>query len=160
MYCNINFINSITGNIYGVYDMAGGSAEYVMGVVQDNTNMNVPMSGSDTSCNSGFTGKVYAKGNYTSYTGTAFPSSKYYDLYAFGTTINDSSAYARRILGDATSETRGWYSDSMFFVYAESPWFRRGSAYNGTKAGVFNAFSDVGSGHMENSFRSVLTPEI
>ena len=147
---------STTGNIYGVYDMAGGAAEYVMGVMQDNTNTNSPMSGNDTYYNSGFTGKVYDGGNYTSYTGTAFPSSKYYDLYAFGTTYNDSSAYARRILGDATSETRGWYSDYLDFAYAEYPWFERGGvAFFGSKAGVFCAGRNGGNANGYISFRSV-----
>ena len=151
--------SSTTGNIYGVYDMAGGASEYVMGVVQDNTNTSTPMSGYSTSSNSGFTGKVYASGNYTSYTGTAFPSSKYYDLYDFGTTNIDSSAYARRILGDATSETRGWYSDNMYIAYAEHPWFDRGgSADDGAWEGVFYANMYVGSPHVFYSFRSVLTP--
>ena len=151
--------SSTTGNIYGVYDMAGGAGEYVMGVMQDNTNTSTPMSGYSTSSNSGFTGKVYANGKYTSYTGTAFPSSKYYDLYAFGTTSGDSSAYARRILGDATSETRGWYSDNMYIAYAEHPWFDRGgSADDGAWEGVFYANMYVGSPHVFYSFRSVLTP--
>ncbi len=149
--------SSTTGNIYGVYDMAGGALEYVMGVMQDNTNTSAPMSGYSTSSNSGFTGKVYAKGNYTSYTGTAFPNTKYYDLYAFGTTYNDSSAYARRILGDATSETRGWYSDNMEFAYAEGPWFVRGGrAFDGSKAGVFYANKGDGNSSGALSFRSVL----
>ena len=148
---------STTGNIYGVYDMASVKAEYVMGVVQDNTNTSAPISGNDTSSNSGFTGKVYDGGNYTSYTGTAFPSSKYYDLYAFGTTYNDSSAYARRILGDATSETRSWYTDQMIFAYNENPWFGRGGyAFNGSRAGVFSAYRNDGSGDGFISFRSVL----
>ncbi len=151
--------SSTTGNIYGVYDMAGGAAEYAMGVMQDNTNTNTPMSGESTSYNSGFTGKVYASGNYTSYTSTAFPSSKYYDLYAFGTTDNDSSAYARRILGDATSETRGWYTDYLGFAFAERPWFvRGGGAYNGSKAGVFYAHRNSGDANWSFSFRSVLAP--
>ena len=149
--------SSTTGNIYGVYDMAGGAYEYVMGVVQDNTNTSVPMSGNDTSSNSGFTGKVYASGNYTSYTGTAFPSSKYYDLYAFGETFDDSSAYARRILGDATSETRGWYDDRLVFASAQYPWFKRGGvAPDGSWAGVFYADRGGGNGATSNSFRSVL----
>ena len=148
---------STTGNIYGVYDMASVKGEYVMGVVQDNTNTSAPMSGNDTSWNSGFTGKLYDSGNYTSYTGTAFPSSKYYDLYAFGTTYNDSSAYARRILGDATSETRGWYSDGLVFTYAEYTWFVRGGpASLGSVAGVFCASWDTGSANGYVSFRSVL----
>ena len=148
---------STTGNIYGVYDMAGGALEYVMGVMQDNTNTNTPMSGYSTSSNSGFTGKVYDGGNYTSYTGTAFPGSKYYDLYAYGETDYDSEAYARRILGDATSETRGWYSDYMSFAYAKDPWFvRGGDAVTGSKAGVFYAYGFYGSAYWDISFRSVL----
>ena len=149
--------SSTTGNIYGIYDMAGGAAECVMGVIQDNTNTSTPMSGYSTSNNSGFTGKVYASGNYTSYTGTAFPSSKYYDLYAFGTTSYDSSAYARRILGDATSETRGWYSDWLGFAYAKDPWFERGgTALGGSGVGVFSASRHSGDAGVVMSFRSVL----
>ena len=148
---------STTGNIYGVYDMAGVKAEYVMGVVQDNTNTSTPMSGYNVDYNSGFTGKIYDGGNYTSYTGTAFPSSKYYDLYAFGTTYNDSSAYARRILGDATSETRGWYTDHLYFAFADYPWFLRGGiADYASEAGVFSADSYNGSANGNISFRSVL----
>ena len=148
---------STTGNIYGVYDMAGVAVEYVMGVVQDNTNTSTPISGYDTYNSSGFTGKLYDSGNYTSYTGTAFPSSKYYDLYAFGTSYDDSSAYARRILGDATSETRGWYSDYTVFAYAEYPWFIRGGlAFIGSEAGVFYADRSHGDANRYVSFRSVL----
>ena len=149
--------SSTTGNIYGVYDMAGGAYESVMGVIQDNTNTSTPMSGYSTYYNSGFTGKVYADGNYTSYTGTVFPSSKYYDLYAFGETGDDSSAYEKRILGDATSETRGWYSDYSTFAYAEYPWFERGgSALDGFGAGVFLALRSYGDPGGNISFRSVL----
>ena len=149
--------SSTTGNIYGVYDMAGGAGECVMGVMQDNTNTSAPMSGRDTYENSRFTGKLYDSGNYTSYTGTAFPSSKYYDLYAFGTTSYDSSAYARRILGDATSETRGWYSDWLGFAYAKDPWFDRGgTAIGGSGVGVFSASGYSGDAGVVMSFRSVL----
>ena len=34
--------------------------------------------------NSGFTGKLYDSGNYTSYSGRAWPESKYFDLYELG----------------------------------------------------------------------------
>ena len=52
---------STTGNIYGVYDMSGGSWEYVMGVIKDNSSNN-PMSGNSDTYNSGFTGKLYDSG--------------------------------------------------------------------------------------------------
>ena len=92
---------STTGNVYGIYDMSTYTGTYVMGVMQDNTGTNTPMSGYDSSSNSGFTGKIYASGNFTQYSGVSFPNSKYYDLYAYGTSYTD---YTRRILGDATGE--------------------------------------------------------
>ena len=71
---------STTGNITGVYDMSGGSYEYVMGVLSDSSGN--PRSGYSTSFNSGFNGTVYDSGNNTEKTdGIAFPNSKYYDLY-------------------------------------------------------------------------------
>ena len=149
---------STTGNIYGVYDMAGGANEYVMGVMDDgNFYPGGPMSGCDTSDNSGFTGRVYDGGSYTLYTGTAFPSSKYYDLYDVRISYDDSD-YARRILGDATSETRGWYSDYLQLNDSTLPWFFRGSYFgeSGPKVGVFCARQGSGSGVMDISFRSVL----
>ena len=34
---NMNKVASTTGNIYGVYDMSGGSWEYVMGIYNNGT---------------------------------------------------------------------------------------------------------------------------
>ena len=119
---------STTGNITGVYDMSAYIGTYVMGVMQDNTGTNTPMSGYDSSSNSGFTGKLYDSGNFTQYSGVSFPNSKYYDLYAYGTTYNDQIAYNRRILGDATGEVSFWYADYHVFVYSDYSWFVRGSS--------------------------------
>ena len=99
------------------------------------------MSGNRTSYNSGYIGKLgssYADSNNT----LAFPNAKYYDLYANGETYIDQTAYNRSHLGDATGETRSWYSDSANFPFADYPWFRRGGyCGNGSNAGVFN-FND------------------
>ncbi len=151
-------MSSTTGNVYGVYDMAGGAGEYVMGVMQDNTNTNTPMSGKDSNYNSGFTGKIYNSGNYTLHTGTSFPSSIYYDLYAFGTTDNDSSAYARRILGDATSEATTWYADKTYFLTPSAgPWFFRGG-YVGyaSGAGLYTYANYPGNADVWVGFRIAL----
>ncbi len=56
--------------------MSGGSWEYVMGVLADTNGK--PRSGFDSSDNSGFTGML---NDGTTYTGIAFPDSKYYNLY-------------------------------------------------------------------------------
>jgi len=82
---------------------------------------------------------------------------KYYDLYEFGTTYIDSAAYARSKVGDATSETKGWYGDYAYFTCAEYPWFLRGGRCNdSTGVGVFSFSRTGGNAHDEHSFRPVL----
>ena len=148
---------STTGNITGVYDMSGYTGTYVMGVMQDNTGTNTPMSGYSSSSNSGFTGKVYASGNFTEYSGVSFPNSKYYDLYSYGTSSSD---YTRRILGDATGEVHGWYDDIAGFVSSDYPWFIRGDGAYGDPAyaGVFTFGRSIGGPDRLIVFRSVLAP--
>ena len=148
---------STTGNITGIYDMSAYTGTYVMGVMQDNTGTNKPMSGYSSSYNSGFTGKVYASGNFTEYSGVSFPNSKYYDLYSYGTSASD---YTRRILGDATGEVHGWYGDIADFVNSDGPWFVRGSGSFGypTNAGVFTFYSYIGEPNPKLAFWSVLAP--
>ena len=150
---------STTGNIYGIYDMSGGGREYVMGIMKNNSDDN-PMSGNSSSLNSGFEGKVYASGNYTTFAGRVWPSIKYLDLYEFGNTQNDSAAYARYKIGDATTETKGWYSDGTEFLYSESPWFVRGGSYvNNAVAGIFQFSITGGQAHTRATFRPVLVEQ-
>ena len=155
---------STTGNITGVYDMSGGAYEYTMGVIQDNTTTGrSPMSGGYYSglSNSGYIGKLYSKS--TGYTDSgntlAFPDKKYYDLYANGETYNDQTAYNRSHLGDATGETRGWYDDSAYFLYAFKPWFYRGGVYHQrSRVGVFNFSSYYGdASNSDGGFRVALS---
>jgi len=132
---------STTGTIYGIYDMSGGSGEYVMGVLADPSGK--PRSGNDSSLNSGFTGMVY---DGTTYTGIAFPDSKYYNLYT-GTSYT----------GHALTETKYWYDDNALFVGSYDPWFNRGGAYHyGADAGLF-AFDNHFNGTSNASFSSRIT---
>ena len=132
---------STTGTIYGIYDMSGGSGEYVMGVLADPSGK--PRSGNDSSLNSGFTGMVY---DGTTYTGIAFPDSKYYNLYT-GTSYT----------GHALTETKYWYDDNALFVGSYDPWFNRGGAYHyGADAGLF-AFDNHFNGASNGSFSSRIT---
>ena len=150
---------STTGNVYGVYDMSGGSWEYMMGnMVYSNGQQ---MSGYKTSnnFNSAFTGILYDGG--TSFTGTyAFPSKRYYDKYSYGTSDTE---YTRGKLGDATKEmaptgTYGnWYGDYANFVLTSNPWFVRGGYYyNGAGAGAFYFDSGNGLANTNYSARAVL----
>jgi hypothetical protein len=105
----IGKLASTTQNIYGVYDMNGGSWEYVMATTYNSAGTSVSI-GWNATYNSGFycgtspTCTYYnTTDNITS--GTALlPNAKYYDLYPYGTTYNDAVAYTRGKLGDATKE--------------------------------------------------------
>ena len=141
---------STTGTVYGVYDMAGGTSEYVMGVMKTSDG----------------TGLVYQDSGFN--TSTLPFGSKYVDAYAYGTTYNDQDAYNRRILGDATGEVRGWYSDSASKFansssgyYVGGSWFGRGGSYDDeASAGIFNFSSQQGENNTtvwKFTFRSVLT---
>ena len=152
----LNRVASTTGNITGIYDMSGGAYEYVMGVFANSDGQ--LWSGYSTSSNSGFTGLLGSSG--TSYTGTAFPDSKYYDVYkaSSGTTISALTACNGGVCyGHGLSETSSWYGDSAYFVSASLPWFTRGGYYSdGSTAGVFGFNSDLGGASSSLGFRSSL----
>jgi len=140
---------STTGNIYGVYDMSGGSFEFVMGVYTDGSKL---WSGRSTTSNehSGFNGCLGSSCSSTLETGVAYPSdSKYYNLYT------TSSSYTSEGLQHAMTETSGWYSDFADFVFSSSPWFDRGGYYNdSTSAGIFNFGHNLGFSNSNLSSRS------
>ena len=151
---------STTHNIYGVYDMSGGSTEYIMGNMVSNDGITM-MSGKTSSSNSGYTGKIYDSGNYTSYTGIDYPNNKYYDKYSFS---RSSTSRIRSKLGDGVKEvykdSEGWYNDYSHLVYSASFWFARGG-YNstGVNAGIFSSSVNyTGSGFSTGSSRLIITP--
>ena len=157
----VNYLNSkssvasTTGNKTGIYDMAGGSWEYVMGYTTAAST--VGGSGGITSLYSDFfTNSTYAK---------------YWDKY----TSTTNTQYNNRILGDATGEMgsfgsekdpdsnarqkSSWYGDYAFFALSSDPWFRRGGVwYNGTVSGAFAFVNGSGATYTNNSFRVVLAP--
>ena len=173
--CNTAYPNSnsasTTGNISGIYDMSGGTYEYVMGVMQD-TNGNL-MSGGNNLNNSGFNGSFNDGGSLT--TGYDWPEEKYYDSYLYYDREGDDTYYRfqRRILGDATGEMgpfylqtlnngsraiNSWYRDQGVFVYSDLPYFWRGSGYSsGTNTGIFSFSTDSGHESSFLSFRLILT---
>jgi len=121
---------STTGNITGVYDMNGGTNEYVMGVLNK------------TSKSSGI--------NFSNL------DVKYYDNYTSATAT--SACNSGVCYGHALSETSGWYSDSASFVDSSYPWFIRGGYYSNTStAGVFYFNSGNGAASAGGSFRVIIT---
>ena len=110
---------STTGNIYGVYDMSGGSVEMVMGNMSS-----VTEAYTFYSSNSEFASSWYS--NYS--------NRKYVNTYANGSTKNDQTAYNRARLGDATGEIvlssdNAWDSNNAQFLYSRFSWFIRGGFY-------------------------------
>ena len=156
------YLASTTGNITGIYDMSGGSWEYVMGVLEDSN-------GNLYSRDSGFKGlKGNVAGANTS--GLDFPDKKYYDSYVSSDAVGTDNwyKYTSGKLGDATKEIantktnssndRGlWFNASAYFVSPTCPFFNRGGSWkNGTEAGVLCFTRDAGNSSGHISARSVL----
>ena len=142
----IGYLASTTGNITGVYDMSGGTWEFVAGYISGNTG------------SSGLTPTNY--------------DSKYFDVY---NSSSSDTSYTYRILGDATGEMgpfrnyvdndstsryhNSWYRDESSFVDSSNPWFGRGGHYSyGTLAGQFYFDGRTGAASVNIGFRIVLTP--
>ena len=123
---------STTGTIYGIYDMSGGSWEYVM------ANYN------DIIANSGF---------------EVMPDAKYYNKY---TSDNVSTACdGKECISHGLSETSGWYNDYHTMVNETYPWLLRGGGYyDDASAGVFyfTYAALAGGAHSLFSFRLVMSP--
>ncbi len=138
----IGYLASTTGNISGIYDMSGGSWEYVAGY-RDGT-----IGGSGLTLNE-------IRNNYN----------KYIDVYASNSTI---TTYSKRILGDATGEMgpfykdsennrNNWYTDYSNFVESTNPWVRRGGGNSdGFSAGQFYFHRGTGAAYAGTSTRLVL----
>ncbi len=122
---------STTGNIYGVYDMSGGSWEYVM------ANYN------DVISESGF---------------LTMPESKYYDKYI--TSDVNTACNGSICLSHGLSETAGWYNDYHNTVNETYSWLLRGGIYysSSSGAGVFNFGQHIGVSGSNGSFRLVMSP--
>ena len=124
--------------------MAGGSYEFVMGIFADTNGK--PRSGYTIGSNSGFTGML---SDGTTYTGIAFPDSKYYNLYT-------GSSYT----GHALTETQDWYGSFAFFADKSQPCFYRGGGYNmSLSAIIFNFIGSPGGGDKNLSSRFVIINE-
>ena len=139
-----NVTQSTTQNIYGIYDMSGGSWEYVMG------NM-VSTSGAFYSSSAGFTS-------------VTIPNTKYFDSYTYSTS---PTTHGRGKLGDATketlktfgSETGGWYNSYESYPNNNNqPWFARGGGADSPDANyvLFSSSRSGGGIVTVDSTRAVL----
>jgi prepilin-type N-terminal cleavage/methylation domain-containing protein len=135
---------STTGNVYGIYDMSGGTWDRTMGAMYNIDNTTIMIS------SSGFAQAVIDSSD----------MDKYINKYTYGTTMTDQAAYNRRQLGDSTGEVRGWNSDGADFVYSGGPWLYNGGAHSyGMSAGIFYFDNGSGAAGGNYSFRVTLLGE-
>ena len=125
-------INSTTGNVTGVYQMASSLKEMVMA----NYNQDA---GKNKEDNSGF----------QDYGTVSWPN--VIDYYNGITSKN-------RILGDATGETEGWYQSEHNFVNGEEPFMVRGGTMNQITS-IYNFDHNTGNYHEDVTFRTCILSE-
>ena len=156
----VNYLNqnsvvaSTTNNYSGIYDMAGGAWDYVMGYTTGATTVG-GLSDITNLYSNFFSDNAYTK---------------YWDKYT-STIIKN---YSNRILGDATGEMgpfesiknpngsienrNSWYNALSSFIVSSDPWFLRGGGwYHGIETGVF-AFGYYTGTATSFSYRIVLAP--
>jgi len=164
---------STTGNIYGIYDMSGGSWEQVMSAMVSSGSTDLLVGqrakSSTEEWHSGFSGLHYKSSNgnsfYVNYNGNyALPSdSKYYDKYSFGETYNDDFSIKRSKLGEGIREVwmkvdSSWYSDLARFPFPSDSWiYRGGGVEEGAIAGLFYSIYGAGSADPDDASRVVLS---
>ncbi len=141
------YLASTTGNITGVYDMSGGTHEYMAAYRP-----------SSTKDESGFTEEELTK------------YAAYLDKYENATT----TSYSKKILGDATGEMgpfyyyfdkdnskryhNAWFADMSHFVDSTGPWFDRGGGHtDGVIASQFYFARYTGTTYTYIATRLVVT---
>jgi hypothetical protein len=127
---------STTGNIYGIYDTAGGVWEYVMGNFNSTTNTSYMA----TMPNANY---------YNNYPSSIFTNNNYYDNNDQCTwaTCGGHALHETKTVQSVSSYDQSWGSDYSHFVYSSLPWFlRSGYSYDGSDAGVFASSLSYGLG--------------
>ncbi len=148
---------SMTGTIYGIYDMSGGAWEYVMGDYAPNGNK---YSGNTTAYNSGYTGLL---ADDSIFTGKNWLEDKYYNFYTTNNLLTACSGNS--CLSHASAEVENWYNDAMLFylLSKERPWMLRGgmasneNRYLGIYTLTTGDNSSAGAGSSNYGFHLVLT---
>ena len=140
-------LSSTSGTFYGIYDMSGGSQEYLMGNVNTQSQT-----------------YTYYNPSNNGPSLTTEEVNRYVTLY-YNTTgeKQTASAYANGLLGDATKEvlsstaTQSWYGDTATFPRTSYPFLLRGGYYqSGSYGGIFAFDSGNATAGDTRTFRVVL----
>ena len=167
---------STTGNISGIYDLNGGSWEFVMGILVESNG--TVFAGRNSKYNSNFKG-LYGcptcdndtSGITENTTGLDIPNAKYYNEYInnYDLGTNIWYDYSTGLLGDATKEvantktdstsgTKGlWFGDYAYFITPTNSFFARGGNWSSKlAAGIFSFSRSYGYENTDRSTRVVL----
>lgn len=138
---------STTGNVYGIYDMAGGAWEYVAGIYKGTTSDNLD-NGTNIS-NLWDSNNLKYVDQYTETTGSQ--STYYGNTNKYGDAVYETSS-------SGSSFTGSWDSSYSIFPNSSFPVFGRGGhAYDGVSyAGVFAFYYNTGVALTGISFRPVV----
>ena len=158
----IGQLASTTNNPYGIYDLAGGAHEYVMG--------NYSSSPDETDRHSYFNNTtkppyvdIYLSTDFSSSdkpawaTSTSTRTNYYYnDICTWGNCGGDA-LHETKLYQSVSSSYQSWGDDSSYFVYSSRCWFQRGGyANDGSPAGLFYSYGVGGNTGSNSGFRSVL----
>ena len=148
-YTTLGQLASTTNNTYGLYDMAGGAWEYMMGGYSSNT---------DSSKTNGYV-KNAVKVPYTDiynsdiFTGTNLSNSS----YCTWATCGGHALHEVKTAQTIDESNQSWGLDNPGFVDSTWLWFKRGDVYSHTtESGVFSSFYLDGLGLSDYSFRIIL----
>ena len=141
---------STTNNIYGVYDMAGGAWEYVMGSCTNNASQS--MTNNYLS--------IAVKPPYVDlYLNSIFTNNNYYtnNNKCTWATCGGHALYETKNVQSVSGLNQSWGDDYSGFVNSFSLWFGRGGyTYDGSDAGVFASSYDDGYAYDNYGFRVAL----
>ena len=143
-----NVSMSTTGNVYGIYDMAGGTRERVAAYVNNNSEnlTNITHGKSLYEAKNKYK-DVYKVASVEDYTNNYNANSDKYGDAVFETSLNVENPY-----------NSSWNEDYSYFPHADTAFFKRGGYYgDGSFAGIFAVLESNGAESKESSFRSVLT---
>ena len=130
---------SSTGTIYGIYDLAGGSWECVMGIV------------------SSYPIRDYLGG----YNGVLPNNKKFYTFYR----ASNMYDYSRSIVGDMMGEVisisdikKTWNGNNAYFATLSYPWVKRGGSFRGGRySGIFDFGITDAIKRGDKTFRVILS---
>ena len=140
---------STTNNVYGVYDMAGGAYEHVMGSYTSNASQSSTLQFSNA------VKPPYVDLYVSPPFGGSYTSSNNLCTWA---TCGGHALYETKNVQSVSDYSQSWGGDGSSFVGSGSPWFGRGGGAGNRSAGLFYSGSSYGGTGSDCGFRVALLP--